>query len=136
MHTIRTLIGSAILVGFLAQPAEAHHEPAILGETPLGTVLADPNGMTLYTFAGDDVGKSNCYDDCAQKWLPLLFRRGAAQGDFSIIQRNDGTRQWAFRGQPLYSWTNDKKPGDATGDGVGRVWQVARPRGTSGERGM
>ena len=127
MYTIRTLIGSAILVGFLAQPAEAHHEPAILGETPLGIVLTDPNGLTLYTFAGDDVGTSNCNDDCAQKWPPLLFKRGAAQGEFSIIQRNDGTRQWAFRGQPLYRFITDKKPGDTTGDGVGGVWQVAHP---------
>ena len=127
MHTIRTLIGSAILVGFLAHPAEAHHEPAKLGETSIGTVLTDPNGMTLYTFARDDVGKSNCNDDCAQKWPPLLFKRGVAQGEFSIIQRNDGTRQWAVRGQPLYRWTIDKKPGDATGAGVGGVWQVARP---------
>ncbi len=127
MHTIRTLIGSAILVGFLAQPAEAHHEPAILGETPLGIVLTDPNGLTLYTFAGDDAGTSNCNDDCAQKWPPLLFKRGAAQGEFSIIQRNDGTRQWAFRGQPLYRFITDKKPGDTTGDGVGGVWQVAHP---------
>ena len=127
MQAIRTLIGSAILVGFLAQPAEAHHEPATLGETPLGIVMTDPNGLTLYTFAGDDVGTSNCYDDCAQKWPPLLFKRGAAQGEFSIIQRNDGTRQWAFRGQPLYRFITDKKPGDTTGDGVGGVWQVAHP---------
>ena len=50
-----------------------------------------------------------------------------AAGDFSIITRDDGAKQWAAKGKPLYHWSKDSKPGDRTGDGFNKVWQVARP---------
>lgn len=44
-----------------------------------------------------------------------------------MIVRDDGKKQWAFKGKPLYYWAKDTKPGDKTGDGFNKVWQVAKP---------
>jgi predicted lipoprotein with Yx(FWY)xxD motif len=48
-------------------------------------------------------------------------------GDWTILTRDDSTRQWAFKGQPLYYWSKDAKPGDRTGDGFNNLWKLARP---------
>ena len=50
-----------------------------------------------------------------------------ADGDFTIVERKDGTKQWAKNGMPLYFWIKDGKKGDTTGEGVNDVWHVARP---------
>jgi predicted lipoprotein with Yx(FWY)xxD motif len=48
--------------------------------------------------------------------------------DWPTVTRKDGTRQWACKGMPLYTWIKDMKPGDATGDGAGNgAWKVAMP---------
>jgi predicted lipoprotein with Yx(FWY)xxD motif len=49
-----------------------------------------------------------------------------ARGDYSIIMRDDGTKQWAYKGKPLYLWIKDSKPGDRTGDGFNNAWRLAR----------
>lgn len=96
-------------------------------DTAKGEVLTDAKGMTLYTFDNDADGVSSCYDTCAVKWPPLMAAAGAStEGKYTQVTRKDGSRQWAYNGQPLYLWQNDKKPGDATGDGVGGVWHVAK----------
>lgn len=88
-------------------------------------ILTDAHSMTLYTFDKDSKGQSNCYGGCATNWPPLMVKDGAkAEGDFSIISRKDGSKQWAYKGWPLYFWINDHKPGDMTGDGVGGAWHV------------
>ncbi|MCB1475709.1 MAG: hypothetical protein H6883_07760 [Rhodobiaceae bacterium] len=92
-----------------------------------GEVLTDAKGMSLYTFDKDSAGATVCYDQCAINWPPLMATSGAkAEGDFSLVTRKDGAMQWAYKGQPLYLWKNDKKPGDMTGDGVGGVWHLAK----------
>ncbi len=84
--------------------------------------------MTLYTFAKDAAGVSNCNDDCAVKWPPLMAEDGAVgEGGLTVIERADDTCQWAMNGMPLYFWQGDAAVGDTTGDGVGGVWSVARP---------
>jgi predicted lipoprotein with Yx(FWY)xxD motif len=89
-------------------------------------VLTDANGMTLYTYDKDTAGVSNCYDKCAENWPPLMADASAkAEGDFTIVDRTDGSKMWAFKGMPLYLWVKDTKPGDTTGDGVGEVWHTA-----------
>lgn len=87
-----------------------------------------PNGMTLYTFDRDAGGKSMCNGGCATNWPPLMAAASdRAAGDWTIVTRDDGSRQWAFRGKPVYYWVKDKKAGDRTGDGVNNVWHLARP---------
>lgn len=89
-------------------------------------VLTDASGMTLYTFDNDDPGVSNCYDQCAVNWPPLLAEEGAtAEGDFTLVERTDGTSMWAYKGEPLYLWIKDTQPGETTGDGVNDVWHTA-----------
>jgi predicted lipoprotein with Yx(FWY)xxD motif len=61
------------------------------------------------------------------KWPPLATASGAsAAGDCTLVERKDGSMQWAADGMPLYLWQGDKKPGDTTGDGVGGVWHVVK----------
>ncbi len=98
--------------------------------TATGGVLVGANGMTLYTFDKDTAGsgKSVCNGPCATNWPPLAAAAGAmGSGDWTIITRDDGSRQWAYKGKPLYFWAKDSKPGDRTGDGFNKVWQLARP---------
>jgi predicted lipoprotein with Yx(FWY)xxD motif len=93
-------------------------------------VLTGPNGMTLYTFDKDVAGsaKSVCNGPCATNWPPLMAADSdQASGDFSVVTRDDGKKQWAQKGKPLYYWAKDSKPGDKTGDGFNKVWQVAKP---------
>jgi predicted lipoprotein with Yx(FWY)xxD motif len=93
-------------------------------------VLTNSAGMTLYTFDKDAAGsgKSVCNGQCAANWPPLMAAADAkASGDYTVITRDDGGKQWAYKGKPLYLWVKDSKPGDKTGDGVINAWHVARP---------
>lgn len=93
-------------------------------------VLVGAGGMTLYTFDKDVAGsgKSVCNGPCATNWPPLLAAESdAAAGDYSIVIRDDGKRQWAFKGKALYYWIKDQKPGDRTGEGFNNVWRSAKP---------
>jgi predicted lipoprotein with Yx(FWY)xxD motif len=122
---MRVGIGLTALIFSMAGAMAA--EPAKTMDTSLGKVLTDQKGMTLYTFDKDEKGKSNCYDQCAVNWPPFLAEAGAtAEGEWTIVERTDGTRMWAYEGQPLYLWIKDKKPGDVTGDNVGDVWHVVK----------
>ena len=95
---------------------------------PVDGVLVGANGMTLYTFDRDTTpGKSACNGPCATNWPPLMAPAGAtASGDWSIVTRDDGSKQWAYKGKPVYYWAKDQKPGDRTGDGFNNVWHVVR----------
>lgn len=93
-------------------------------------MLVDSNGMTLYTFDKDPAGagKSACNGQCLANWPALKAKEGDKPSDgYSIITRDDGSKQWAYKGKPLYTWIKDKKPGDKTGDGVNNVWHIAKP---------
>ena len=108
----------------LAQMAE----PAKVAETSKGKVLVDAKGMTLYIFDRDASGKSNCNGQCATNWPPLQAAADAkASADWTVIARDDGGKQWAYKGKPLYIFNKDTKPGDVTGDGVNSVWHIAAP---------
>lgn len=92
-----------------------------------GGILVNEKGMTLYTFDKDTKGESACYDKCAANWPPVLAAADAkAEGDWSLVARKDGAKQWAYYDKPLYLWVKDTKPGDKTGDGVNGVWHIAK----------
>jgi len=93
-----------------------------------GDVLVDAAGMTLYTFDRDPYGASACDAQCALRWPPLAAAKGAKPaGDYTIVARADGGRQWAYKGRPLYARGADRKPGDRTGEAFDNLWRVARP---------
>lgn len=119
---------SALLVSAtLAACSTAGSRPAAPALVADG-VLTGSNGMTLYTFDKDAAGKSACNGPCATNWPPLYVAGDATpSGEYSIVVRDDGKKQWALKGKPLYFWIKDQKPGDRTGDGVNNVWHVAKP---------
>ena len=119
----------ALALAAQAALAAAHTEaPAVTGKLNDQTYLMTADKMTLYTFDKDAKNQSNCYDDCAVNWPPLLGDAGMAlPKGYSLVERKDGTTQVAYKGQPLYLWFKDAKPGDMTGDGVKGVWHTARP---------
>jgi predicted lipoprotein with Yx(FWY)xxD motif len=124
---LMTAATAAALTAF-ATIAVAQTAPTKTASTAKGTVLTDAKGMTLYTFDKDSKGKSACNGKCAVNWPPLMASAGTKVGkDYSIVTRDDGSKQWAYKGMPLYTWIKDKKPGDVTGDGVNKVWHVAMP---------
>ena len=125
---MRIAIGlSAMLLALTASAAVA--QPAMEADSSMGSILVDHNGMTLYTFDKDEAGVSNCYDQCAANWPPLMAEDGAAaEGDWTIVERTDGSKQWAYKGEPLYLWVQDTAAGDVTGEGKGdNTWHVAVP---------
>lgn len=99
------------------------------GKTSSGmAVLTDAKGMTLYTYDKDANGKSNCNGNCAKNWPPVMPPGDAmSMGDWTVVIREDGMKQWAYKGKPLYTFSKDTKPGDTTGDGVGQAWHMAMP---------
>ena len=111
--------------GLLAQTAE----PAKVGETSKGKVLVDAKGMTLYILDRDTAAnKSTCNGQCATNWPPLMVSGDAKDsGSWTVVTRDDGGKQWAYKGKPLYFWKDDKKPGDVDGDNRNNVWHVAAP---------
>lgn len=96
-----------------------------------GAMLVTREGRTLYTFDNDPVGagKSVCNGACAGVFPPHLAGKGdIAKDPWSLLTRDDGTKQWAYKGRPLYVFYADAKKGDVGGDGVNRnLWHVARP---------
>ncbi len=99
-----------------------------IGRSVLGTVLADAKGLTLYTRPQDSVGKSTCTGACLENFVPVMAA-GLALGsvDWSVITRGDSSRQWAFKGKPIYRSMLDVKPGETNGDGSGldEAWRGA-----------
>ncbi len=140
MKTLATLLMTTALLagcadgGFWPKRNASTSAPASANSsTDMPTRAADgrligPNGNTLYVYGKDSGGTSACYDQCATNWPPLAVAPNAkAMGDYTIVTRTDGTRQWAYRGQPLYYFVRDAKSGDMAGDGVGGQWKVVRP---------
>ena len=95
-----------------------------------GGMLVNTSGMTLYTFDNDTAGsgKSACNGPCAGLWPPVAADADAKpEGDMTIIARDDGTKQWAYKGKPVYLYKSDMKAGDMTGDNFKNVWHVIKP---------
>lgn len=113
----------------IATVAFAQMAPTKTGESAKGKVLTNDKGMTLYVFDKDAGGKSACNGPCAAHWPPLMATTAAMpMGNYSIITRTDGGKQWAYKGHPLYAWKKDAKPGDITGDGLLKgAWHIAQP---------
>jgi len=118
---------TSVATMFIAAAAFAA-DPAMVATTDKGPALVDAKGMTLYTFDRDAAGVSNCNDQCAVNWPPLMAAAAdKAMGKWSVVTRKDGSMQWAYDGKPLYTWIKDTKKGDTTGDGVNSVWHIAKP---------
>jgi predicted lipoprotein with Yx(FWY)xxD motif len=115
-----------------AAPAPAPAAPAAIAKTattPLGTIVVDAGGRTLYGFTKDANGTSTCNDACAQAWPPVtvsgdLAVEGLDQSLFSTIDRADGSKQLKMGKWPLYRFSGDAAPGDTNGQSSGGSWFV------------
>ena len=117
---------SILILSFAALVGSARAEPPA---KMANGMLVDSSGMTLYNFDRDAAGsgKSACNGPCAALWPPAMAAAGAkAEGDFTIVTRDDGTMQWAYKGKPLYHYSIDKKAGDMMGDKFRDVWHVVK----------
>ncbi len=102
--------------------------------SPLGTVLTDARGMTLYFFADDTPGSgaSTCYGGCAKFWPvfsvgSLQVSQPLAASDFTVITRTDGMKQTCYKGWPLYYFVKDTSAGETKGENIQGNWSVAQP---------
>lgn len=119
---------SALAQGATTGPAGGM-APAKVADTAKGKTLVDAKGMTLYVFDKDVAGKSVCNAACATTWPPLgAAATAASTGEWTIVTRDDGSKQWAYKTKPLYTFAKDTKAGDVTGDGfLNGAWHVAAP---------
>ena len=121
----RLLSTLALAVAALGVTA-VHAEPAA---KMAGGMLVNTSGMTLYTFDKDMAGsgKSTCNGPCATLWPPAMAAADAKpEGELTLVTRDDGAKQWAWKGKPVYLYTADKKAGDMTGDNFKDVWHVVK----------
>jgi len=102
--------------------------PGATQQTSIGPVYTDAKGLTLYTYDGDLPYVSHCAGLCALAWPPLAAGDSdQPKGDFTVITRASGSKQWAYKNKPLYTYMWDSKPGDVSGDGEDGVWHAAKP---------
>jgi predicted lipoprotein with Yx(FWY)xxD motif len=125
-----------------AEPASggASEGAAVVAVAPvpkLGKLIVDSGGFTLYNFHKDKGTTSSCYGACANFWPPLTTEgspkaEGVPAGMLGTTKRNDGTVQVTFAGHPLYTFSEDKKPGEANGNdfkAFGGEWYALMPNG-------
>lgn len=131
MRKTTIAVGAATIVLSLSAPFALAQmtAPAKIANTSKGKTLVDPNGMTLYTFDKDKTaGSSVCNGKCAVNWPPFKAPTNAIKIDnWNVIVRSDGSKQWTYKGKPLYGFMEDKKPGDVAGDGLFNSWHIAVP---------
>jgi predicted lipoprotein with Yx(FWY)xxD motif len=108
----------------------------------LGTVITDSEGKTVYDFHKDKGTTSSCYGSCEGAWPPVITSgkakaSGGAQGSLlGTTERKDGSLQVTYNGHPLYTFVEDKKPGEANGNDVsefGAQWYALEPNGEEPE---
>ena len=106
----------------------------------LGQILTDSKGDTVYGFAKDTNGKSECSASCAGVWPPVTTSgapkagKGVAASKLGTTKRSDGSTQVTYDDRPLYTYTSDTSPGDTTGNGVnlfGALWYAVQPNGSN-----
>jgi predicted lipoprotein with Yx(FWY)xxD motif len=129
-----------LLAAFYAVRANgATHVRVVMtaNNTTLGKkIVVNRRGMTLYSLSVERNGKFICTSACLSLWKPLTLAKGTVAtgvAHLSSVKRPDGRRQVAYRGGPLYTFVQDKRPGDVKGNGfkdVG-VWRVAVVSGSS-----
>ena len=148
---ISLLLSAFLLLAAVAGALAASHglsgrgsvtaAPASSGQSPVkvvrvagfGRILVTAHGFALYYFTPEKNGAIKCTGSCARVWPPLLLPKGAAPpravrgapGTFGVVVRPEGTRQLTYRGRPLYTYVDDKKPGQVLCDGV-NGWFVFR----------
>lgn len=116
-------VAGMILAASMALAGAAWAAPP--GVTEKDAAFIAPDGKPLYTFARDTTaGKSACNGACATAWPPLAAAADAKDaGDWTVVTRDDGSKMWAYKGKPLYTFARDTAGAAATG--VSANWPLA-----------
>ena len=132
-------IAASIAAAFaVAGGTQAGGTKVSIAKSPLGRILVDSKGITLYDFVKDKGTMSACYGACAALWPPLtttgkpVAGRGVRASLLGTTKRKDGKLEVTYGGHPLYYFVTDRKPGQTTGQGVnqfGGPWWVISPAG-------
>jgi len=124
------LLTVALPVALSAAPAPDHPVIISVGKTAAGPVYIDAARKTLYTMsirwarARTGVGIEYCAAVCLAVWTPLLAAADAKPlGDWTVIAGPKGP-QWAYKGNPVFSFNADSQPGDVKGDGYDYLWST------------
>jgi len=132
------VLGAALLIGvFTAVSMGGNHDKRVVKTAKVGgrTILVNRHGMTLYHLSVERKGHFICTTGaCLAEWHPLVVARGVTPTgvkSLSLVKRPDGRRQVAYKGGPLYTFDEDKKPGDMNGNGFKDVgtWHVVAVAG-------
>lgn len=131
--------GAAVLFAFAAVgpvQAETSEEEILRMYIPADISLVREDGkyafqsdlaVPFYTYDRDEPGISNCTGKCAETWWPVRSKRETTPSEpWSLIERDDGRPQWAYKGQPMYYYVNDEV-GKKLGDGIDGEWHVLEP---------
>ena len=147
---IRLVAGGAVLAALVAAGSAvagstgSNRTIVKIAQTPLGRILVDSKGITLYDFPPDKGTTSVCYGACAALWPPLLTEGKPVAGPgvrtslLGTTKRSDGKLEVTYGGHPLYYFVPDRKPGQTTGQGVdqfGGPWWVISAAGKEIHRG-
>ncbi len=129
--------------GGASTPTRAPASLIVRTVTPLGQILVDGSGRTLYLFEAESTKAATCSGACAQTWPPFLtsgsphLGSGGKQSLLGTMRRSDGTLQVMYNGHLLYYFAGDTKPGDTKGEGLnsfGAGWDAVSPAGDKIER--
>jgi predicted lipoprotein with Yx(FWY)xxD motif len=132
------VVASTAAAFALADGAATGGAKVAMAKLPLGRILVDSKGITLYDFVKDKGTTSVCYGACAALWPPLLTKSKPVAGPgvraslLGTTKRKDGKLEVTYNGHPLYYFVTDRKPGQTTGQGVnqfGGPWWVLSPAG-------
>jgi len=128
----------------LASGTKADGATVAVGKSPLGRIIVDSKGITLYDVPPDKGTTSVCYGACAALWPPLITKGKPVAGPgvraslLGTTKRKDGKLEVTYNGHPLYYFVSDRKPGQATGQALnqfGGPWWVLSPAGREIHRG-
>jgi predicted lipoprotein with Yx(FWY)xxD motif len=124
---MRNAVLAMILATALLSPAVAAAQSAPAGVKAANGVWTDPAGKPLYTYDNDTMkGMSHCESDCAKAWPPFLADpKAKAVGDWSLVTREGGAHQWAYKDKPLYTFPADR-PGQAGGGESAGKFKLAK----------
>ncbi|MFC5478773.1 hypothetical protein [Massilia sp. Mn16-1_5] len=119
---MRSLASAAAAVFLVSACASMSNPPVKMADG----VLVNDAGMTLYTFDKDTAGsgKSACNGPCLALWPAVPATAASYSAPYSVVTRDDGTKQLARNGKPLYLYAQDTSPGERKGDKVKDVWHV------------
>ncbi len=136
MRTHLLALSACALLAFMGAAAAGPTKPAQM-EHPGEVALSDeggnwvyrqfPSGLRLYTYDKDTPGNSACGYTCEGGWPPILARADSKPtGDWTIIMREGNRRQWAYKGQPVYTRFHDT-PSEPIGEGIDKAWHLLEP---------